>query len=200
MTPRPALAAALAALLTLTGGCSVSTSSPRDDDRASTPASRDDERVLLDLSDGLTREEAGIAPGEATASWSHPGGRTVDATVVLGPGVAVRRDATLVAVSGDSVVDPEAEPTSVELIRRVDGVDEARDELERAVDEVGIPADEVADWADQASAAVAADDPVSYQTRVFRGTDVDGIGVEVEAALAVDGPRVSVRYVFTLPG
>ncbi len=201
MTPRPALAATLVAVLTLTGGCSVSTSPPDDDARTGTTrAVLVDDRLTLDLTDGLTRAEAGIAPGEATASYSRPGGEAaITATLVLAPDLRLERAVSLVAISGESVTDPEAEPTTVELRRSVGGVDAAQAALDQDVADLGIPADEVAAWAEGARAAVARGDELSYRTRVFRAPDVGGLQVEVEAALFVDRDEVGLRHVVTLP-
>lgn len=205
MTRRPgrplSLAGALLALAVLIGGCTVSTSSPRDEKRSDLYRSvLAEDRLELDLSDGLTRDEAGIAPGDATVSFSHTGGRPlIETTLVLSPETTLRRDAGLVAISGDSVTDRQAVPTSVELVRRFDGVEAAHAELRRAVDELGIPAREVDAWATEAAEAVRSGDAVSFQRRVFRGPDAGRVGVEVEAALSVDRDQVSVRHILTLP-
>lgn len=204
MTPRThpttPLAGALLAIVVLIGGCTVSTSSRRDENRTDLyRAVLAEDRLSLDLSDGLTRAEAGVAPGDATVSFTHDGGQPlIDTTLVLSPEVTLQREVSLVAISGDSVTDREAAPTSVELVRSFDGVEAGRAELQRAATDLGIPSEEVDEWAEGATEAVGSDDAVSFQPRVFRAPAVGTVGVEVEAALFVDKDEVGVRYILTL--
>lgn len=194
-------AGALLAIAVLIGGCTVSTSSSRDESRSDLYRSvLAEDHLELDLSDGLTRAEAGIAPGEATVSFSHTGGRPlIDTTLILSPETTLRRDVSLIAIRGDSVTDRQAVPTSVELVRSFDGVDAAHEELLRASRDLGLSEPEVDAWAEDAADAVSSGDAVSFQPRVFRAPDAGRVGVEVEAALFVDKDEVSVRYILSLP-
>lgn len=181
------------------GACTVSNSS-RDDRTDVHRQALASNRLHLDLTDGLTRQEAGIAPGRGSVAISHTGSKPlIDVTIELPGGRTLRRDVGLIAISGERLTNPEAKPTSVELLRQLDSLDAARAELDRAVEALGLSQAEVDAWAEGAARAVANGDATAYQTTVFRAEEPTGdVMVEVDASLDVEDEEVGIRHIFNL--
>lgn len=168
----------LLALLTF-GGCSVSIGSSSSSRATNEVKERalETSSLTLDLSTGLSRAAVGMSEGESDVIIGHTGGSPpIAVTLTLPGGGSVERSVSDVSFRTRRSSDTEGEPTVVELYERNLSIDEAVASLDRAVDDLGIAASAVAEWAGAARSRTPEE---GYAPRVLRGAGADPWAVEV---------------------
>lgn len=182
MTVRAPGSVLLAGVLVL-GGCSVSAGSSRPDNAVVERALETD-ALRLDLTDGLTATEI----GGSEAIVGHTGGEPTIAVTLDLPGVTLRRDVSDLSARTD-------DPDVVDLYQRNLDIDAAESLLEQAVDDLGLDATLVEEWADAARARTPEE---GYAPRVLRGAGVEPWSVEVSANQSPGRDVVTLHTILTL--
>lgn len=177
---------ALLALLVLTNGCTMSTSS---DPEPRGPLVAQDV-IRLDLREAPTREEAGFAEGRNSIIFERVGD-AIDVEIELPEGV-LKLDAFGVVLAGPRGPDGQRSGEGVELVvvnRAVPDVAAVRDALVAEAPLLGLDATEVRDWAERVGGSAS-------NQRAFEGRPSNP-GISIETRPSSGGERWTINYSFS---
>jgi hypothetical protein len=186
--PAPLRRRPVAALLPLTLTLGACTESTRQPDAAPTAREQilDTGTAAYDLRRPLTRADAGLEEHQDSIGIQHPGSTpTIDVTVTLPDDTQLRFDTGLITVEALDIGERAGEPERLILTRAMT-LDEADDELARAIDLFGLDPADVDQWRDQATRVIAGDAPSPGST-FFEGRRLDDVETYVQTHIRDDG-------------